>query len=1009
MRLNHNQYAIAAIVATLCLAGLYTVVDAMLSTSQSVGYYEPAADDIFLDESETQMTGQDFDNDGIPDRMEQTLYGTNWQLADTDGDGLDDGWEIDNGLDPLDSGEAQITEIDFENPDPGADGGEQNETFPDPDNGPNGDPDRDGLTNIEEAAIGTNPSVSDSDGDGLNDLWESMYSIEVTASGSEPFTLLDPLSPNWDCPLLTPTKEAEIQQAIGLADWQDLAMGPFGEHSCDAVLDLEASGGDTLPNYIEESYSTNPLSDDSDNDLIPDRVEVAYGIQYLDVHCGRYTFSVVTKDAPYTSMMQDSDDMTWFTEDMDGDGKFNGPSDWDTDGDGMPDGFEYCYDDTLDPLSATDAFGDPDQDGLSNLQEYEVAYTWGATNFTSPSSSDTDGDQMPDGWEHLNGINPRDGMNGIEDPDMDGFDADGDGSVYYKDLVGVSTVQSVSVEIGDFVQKNQTLMWIRTVQDLAYINVPLKAHQDGYVYDIQIEVGDEVERRSQSLMTIVESHERLTNLDEYEARDLNKDGIVDGRSTNPMNPDTDGDGLIDGIEVIGWTIRIVDGTARDIKVRSDPGVFDSDSDGLSDSVEYYVTYTNATDRDTDSDGIEDFTEAMDGFQWNGSTYFTNASRMDTDNDGLDDREEVISGEDQYVTNASDIDSDDDDLKDGFEVLNIPRPWQSATNPLDPDTDGDLQPDGWEMQITSVEDDTVSHSLWIAPDNWLPPGCTSMIECGRGAGGWIWDNYLQGFSSSGDPDGDGILNPSYSFSELNLTGFTIPDNGRWALDPSFGSLPDSSFDADNDSLTNLMEIPTRWDTNPVKVDTDGDLLPDGWEVIYNEFAVTYGNVTLSITERGPLDPKMFDSDGDGINDGSEDLDSDGLNVMHLMNKYCPGWNDPQNSACHIDPSSPAGAIFYNDLGNYTNYEEYQNGTHPILNDTDGDLWLDGSEVYHQDQDSDSMWSGWEYYFGLDPYDPSDATVDSDADGYSNKCENKYNTNPLNPLSFPGQGQLCNQFD
>ena len=354
---------------------------------------------------------------------------------------------------------------------------------------------------------------------------------------------------------------------------------------------------------------------------------------------------------------------------------------------------------------------------------------------------------------------------------------------------------------------------------------------------------------------------------------------------------------------------------------------------------------------------------MDGFQWNGSTYFTNASRMDTDNDGLDDREEVISGEDQYVTNASDIDSDDDDLKDGFEVLNIPRPWQSATNPLDPDTDGDLQPDGWEMQITSVEDDTVSHSLWIAPDNWLPPGCTSMIECGRGAGGWIWDNYLQGFSSSGDPDGDGVLNPSYSFSELNLTGFTIPDNGRWALDPSFGSLPDSSFDADNDSLTNLMEIPSRWDTNPVKVDTDGDLLPDGWEVIYNEFAVTYGNVTLSITERGPLDPKMFDSDGDGINDGSEDLDSDGLNVMHLMNKYCPGWNDPQNSACHIDPSSPAGAIFYNDLGNYTNYEEYQNGTHPILNDTDGDLWLDGSEVYHQDQDGDSMWSGWEYYLSL----------------------------------------------
>ena len=1009
MKLNHNQYAIAAIAATLCLAGLYTVVDAMLSTSQSVGYYEPAADDIFLDESETQISGQDWDNDGIPDRMEQTLYGTNHLLADTDGDGLSDGWEIDNGLDPLDSGEAQITDIDFSNPDAGSDGGDQNETFPDPDNGPNGDPDRDGLTNIEEAEIGTNPSVKDTDGDGLNDRWESLYTLEVTAAGSEPFFLLDPLNPNWDCPLLTATKKAEIEQQIGLADWQDLAIGPFGEHSCDAVLDLEPSGGDTLPNYIEELYSTNPLSDDSDGDLIPDKVEVAYGIQYLDVHCGRFTFSSVVKDAPYTSMMSESGDRDWFSQDMDGDGKFNGPGDWDTDGDGMPDGFEYCYDDTLDLLSPTDAYGDPDGDSLNNLQEYEVAYTWGPTNFTNPSSNDTDGDMMPDGWEHLNGINPRDGMNALYDPDMDGFDADGDGSVFYSELVGVSTVQSVSVELGDFVQKNQTLIWIRTVQDLAYINVPIKAHQDGYVYGIHIEVGDEVERRSQSLMTIVEGYERLTNLDEYQARDLNKDGIVDGRSTNPMNPDTDGDGLIDGIEVIGWTIRIVDGTARDIKVRSDPGVFDSDSDGLSDSMEYYTTYTNATDRDTDSDGIEDFTEAMDGFQWNGSVYFTNASRIDTDNDGLDDREEVIAGQDQYVTNASDVDSDDDELKDGYEVLNIPRPWQTATNPLDPDTDGDLQPDGWEMQITSVEDDTTSHSLWIAPDNWLPPGCQSMLECGRGPGGWIWDNYLQGFSSSGDPDGDGILNPTYTFSELNLTGFTIPENGRWALDPSFGSLPDSSFDADNDSLPNLMEIPSRWDTNPVRVDTDGDLLPDGWEVMHNEFAVTYGNITLSVTERGPLDPKMIDSDGDGVDDGSEDLDSDGLNVLHLMNKYCPGWNDPQNSACHIDPGTSSGSVFYDDLGNYTNYEEFQNGTHPILNDTDGDLWLDGSEVYHQDQDGDSMWSGWEYFFGLDPHDPSDASIDSDADGYTNKCENKYNTNPLNPLSFPGQGQLCNQFD
>ena len=52
----------------------------------------------------------------------------------------------------------------------------------------------------------------------------------------------------------------------------------------------------------------------------------------------------------------------------------------------MQDVFEYCYDDTLDLLSPTDAYGDPDGDSLNNLQEYEVAYTWGPTNFTCLSN-----------------------------------------------------------------------------------------------------------------------------------------------------------------------------------------------------------------------------------------------------------------------------------------------------------------------------------------------------------------------------------------------------------------------------------------------------------------------------------------------------------------------------------------------------------------------------------------------------------------------------------------------
>ena len=1014
LALNHNQYAVAAITVTLCLAGFYTIIDAGLSTTESGGF-DAAGSDVVISEDEVQQAGRDSDEDGLPDRMEQTLYGTDHNNPDTDGDGLEDGWEVANGLDPLDSGEPDDRDIENTNAD-GEDAGEQNETFPDPDNGPYGDPDRDGLTNEQEAAIGTNPTASDSDGDGLNDRWESLYT-ETVQTPQGPVTLLDPLNPNWGCPLLTPQVEAEMKLIIGTSTWNSLPVGPNGDHSCDSVLDIDRQGPDSLPNYLEEIYDTNPLEEDSDGDLIPDRIEVGYGSQELQVHCGVPQFGTIRLDAPYTDLMSGVGDLTWFNEDMDGDGRLNGPGDWDTDGDGMPDGFEYCYNTLLNPANSTDAYGDVDEDGLNNVEEYEVAYTWGSVNFTNPLVADTDDDGMPDGWEYNSGIHPNDGSNAEEDPDFDGYDADGDGAVRYTDLVGISTVHNIVVEIGDTVQVNRTIMWVRTVQDSQYVNIPIKTPTAGVVYAINVEVGQEVTSRLQDLAIVVEDHERFTNLDEYRAKfspdtdftQPEEEWVILGRSTDPLVQDTDSDGLIDGIEVIGWTIRIVDVGVRDVVVYSDPGVYDTDRDGLSDSTEYYETYTNASDRDTDSDGLEDFTEAVDGFVWNGSVYFTNASMFDTDNDGLNDGEEVVNGQDQYITHANNADTDDDGLSDGGEVLFIPRPWQSATNPLDNDTDDDGQPDGWEMQVFSVQQNTNSHSLWITTQNWLPIGCTSMVECGLGPGGWVWDSYLKGFQTSGDRNGDGILDPKYFIYEMNLTGFTIPSDGRWALDPSFGSMPDSNFDIDNDTLLNALEAPDRWDTNPVDDDTDGDLLADGWEVSASERAISLGlvdnNTLNALGARGPMDPRMPDSDLDGIDDGAEDFDEDGLNRTHLLNRYCPGWDDPQNAECHIDPTTNKGGRFYDDLENYTNYEEFQNMTDPVLADTDEDGWADGSEVYHQDHDNDGMWSGWEFYFDFDPFDAADAFVDSDGDGYNNKCENKWNTNPKDPTSFPSQGELC----
>jgi hypothetical protein len=56
----------------------------------------------------------------------------------------------------------------------------------------------------------------------------------------------------------------------------------------------------------------------------------------------------------------------------------------------------------------------------------------------------------------------------------------------------------------------------------------------------------------------------------------------------------------------------------------------------------------------------------------------------------------------------------------------------------------------------------------------------------------------------------------------------------------------------------------------------------------------------------------------------------------------------------------------------------------------------------------MFDGWEYYFRFDPFDGADANLDVDQDGYSNKCEHEWNTNPKKSNSFPGQGQQCDMW-
>ena len=177
MSLSHNQMAYAAIISTLIFGSLFVGFSGYFQTSESVGGFESAAEEDLIGSGTSISAATDTDGDGLSDLLESTQYGTDPQLADTDFDGMSDGWEVDHGLNPLDNGESEDLLNDPSQAEETDDASIENETdsWPDPEQGPNGDPDNDGLTNQAEQELGTDPQRSDSDNDGLNDRWESMY------------------------------------------------------------------------------------------------------------------------------------------------------------------------------------------------------------------------------------------------------------------------------------------------------------------------------------------------------------------------------------------------------------------------------------------------------------------------------------------------------------------------------------------------------------------------------------------------------------------------------------------------------------------------------------------------------------------------------------------------------------------------------------------------------------------------------------------------------------------
>jgi len=150
-----------------------------------------------------------------------------------------------------------------------------------------------------------------------------------------------------------------------------------------------------LTNLFEYTWGFDPADPadanrDTDTDGLPDHWEITY-------------FSHATSASATEN--PDNDDLTNVQEFQ----NTTEPNDWDTDGDLLPDGWEVEF--NLDPRDATGnngANGDPDDDGLNNLQE--------GINGSNPGLEDSDGDGTNDGPEVGQGSNPNDPSDGGQAP-----------------------------------------------------------------------------------------------------------------------------------------------------------------------------------------------------------------------------------------------------------------------------------------------------------------------------------------------------------------------------------------------------------------------------------------------------------------------------------------------------------------------------------------------------------------------------------------------------------------
>lgn len=611
----------------------------------------------------------------------------------------------------------------------------------------------------------------------------------------------------------------------------------------------------------------------------------------------------------------DGDEAAW-SADTDRDGLLNA-NDPDSDADGMPDGWEAAH--GLGMVDPTDAALDKDGDALANLPEFQHG--------TDPTDPDTEGDELRDGPEVAAGADPfhwdtdRDTLPdaweqrfaGAADPTVPDATLDAD-----SDSFGAAWCGNAG---GAFHNRAEYLHAVPAGWD----SRPVREGGDGVWWDgghpdavdsdgdglhDGYEVCSGTDPRSVDLVGADDADEDgLSNLQEmgngtrHDVADTDGDGLCDGGRapgcvgdgpaapgeardyrSDPLAADTDGEGWVDGPEARHWDPAA---TGRDA---------DTDADGT----------TNLWERDSDGDGLDDFTEANPPSGADPSDPGT----QDGDRDGLTDAEERQGWTAWAAGVATSVRSDPRVADTDGDGLGDLEERSRETHPRRVDTDLDgandkVEADGWTIVVDGIARRVQSDPRLPDSDaDGLADGLESTLGSDPGMAdtdGDAWPDLRE------DEDRDGLAEEgeaSATSSDTDRDG--LPDGREWSgtewtTDPL-------AADTDEDGLLDGFESGGHG-TNPNDPDSDDDLLLDGEESGLAEAGGQPGRVT---------DPHHADSDRDAMGDGEEvlfaktdptrrdtdcDGSQDGLDKDPLTSNVPPGQaRPPEERLCPTAPGA-----------------------------------------------------------------------------------------------------------